>query len=565
MSQSISMSDLRVRFGFILAMAMLPLLVFAIWQSLYDYRRDQAAQQSALTLSGQRAVFEIIDTVDSAKSVLLTIEETVGQRGCDADLEDVLKRFSRFDDIIIARPDGAFICSANNVESKIQGFELAKKLTPENPHATETQIQTANAQGRGSRLLLAYGQYDGQELQRILIVEFGLSRLARRADLSKLGRDAKLSMLNRKGETLFGDEMFPQKINEAWLLETENSGEYQTDFLDASGDKRSLILIPSREKDIFVAVSAPTRSIFAWSFSNPLSSIMLPLFAWIFGFVAIWWAADRLILIHIRKLQRATLKFAEGDQDQRVGKMKNPPASIRTLGRTIDYMADQISVRESELKDSLDQKETLLREIHHRVKNNLQIIISLLNMQERKVEDTAGLSAIQETRNRINAIALVHRGLYEGSDLRYIDMQTFLGRLVGELCIAMGCEKKGITSIVEADCDPMEADTAIPVALYVVETLTNSTKHGVMNGGEVKISIVQDGKTIVATVSDNGQGQKDGEAIKGTGTKLIKGFARQLGGDVKIVQDDSGYSTIMKFKLRPSLSPEGISASAKRY
>jgi len=557
------MKDLRVRFGLILAVAMMPLLIFAIFQSVHDYRRDQAVRQTALAFSAQRSVNNIIDALDSAKSVLLTVEETVRERGCEADLKGVLDQFASFDDIIIAKPDGTYICAAKNITSQRQGFELAKDLTAENPHFTEVRMPAKGGKASASRLMLAYGQYENSELKRILIVEFGLARLAQSADLTQFGGDAELYMLNSKGEILFGDDSFVEQFKPDWLKETELNGEYQTEYLDDAGEKRSLIMIPSREKEIFVAVSAPKRSIFKWSFINPLSSILLPLFAWIFGFLAIWWSTDRLILIHLRKLRRTTLKFAQGDQSQRVGEMDNPPASIGTLGRTIDYMADRISIRESELKDSLDQKETLLKEIHHRVKNNLQIIISLLNMQERKVTDAAGVAAIKETRNRINAIALVHRGLYEGDDLRYIDMQTFLTRLVGELSIAMGCEKKGIGTRVETACDPMEADTAIPVALYVVETLTNSIKHGVHQGGEVRISVNQDGNTVVAKVSDNGHSVSSVGSTNGTGLKLIKGFARQLGGNVETQQDDTGYATTLTFELREALATDLTRAPAQ--
>ncbi|WP_169331811.1 sensor histidine kinase [Robiginitomaculum antarcticum] len=544
------MRDLRVRFGLILAVAMLPLLIFAIWQSFYDFNQDKTARESQLAFSAQRAVFEIIDTIDTAKSVILTVEETVGRQGCKTNLQDILNQFPQFDDFIIADPRGNFICAARDLDSKRQAFEIVKQLTPQQSYYSEVRVAYDADSDYSSRLLLAYGQYQGEQLQRVLIIGLILDRLAQRADLSQIGKDAKLYMINSEGIILFGDDGLARQMEANWIRETRASGEYQTEFTDETGGKRSLVIIPSREKDIFVAVTAPASNIFRWSVLNPLSSILLPLFAWVFGFLAIWWSTERLILTHIRKLQRATLKFAEGDQTQRVGKLQNPPASIRTLGWTIDYMADEISARESELKDSLDEKETLLREIHHRVKNNLQIIISLLNIQERKVADPAGLAAVNETRNRINAIALVHRGLYESTDLRYVDMQTFLGRLVKELSVALACERKGIEVSVDATCDPMEADTAIPVALFVVETLTNSVKHGIAKGGQVKIRLVQQGIRVTVEVSDNGNGII-GEMKAGTGQKLIKGFARQLGGTVEPMTDIDGYGTRLVFDIRP--------------
>ena len=225
--------------------------------------------------------------------------------------------------------------------------------------------------------------------------------------------------------------------------------------------------------------------------------------------------------------------------------------SIKTLGYSFDNLADTLAKREADIRDSLDEKETLLREIHHRVKNNLQIIISLLNMQERKSKNAHELGAITETRSRINAIALVHRGLYESNDLRYVNMEHFLKRLVNELSNALGMKAQNIRTDIVVDCEPMEADTATPVALFIVEALTNAVKHGVHNGGNIIISIIQKNDDVRVSILDDGKGfdAKKKHAV-GTGTKLIKGFARQLGGKIDVRNDGAGYEVSMSFVLR---------------
>ena len=248
---------------------------------------------------------------------------------------------------------------------------------------------------------------------------------------------------------------------------------------------------------------------------------------------------------------RAVAADRRDDRSARVGTLKNPPASLHALGRNFDLMADRIVEREAIIKDSLDEKETLLREIHHRVKNNLQIIISLLNMQERKLTDEKGLVAIVETRSRINAIALVHRGLYESQDLRFVKMQTFLDRLLPELSVALGLKERGISVSSTADCKPMEADTAIPVALFIVEALTNSVKHGVSKGGSIEISLIQSGEDVTVSVRDKGQVIRDEQTSEsGMGTKLMKGFARQLGGVLTTNSFANEYETTLHFTRR---------------
>ena len=274
--------------------------------------------------------------------------------------------------------------------------------------------------------------------------------------------------------------------------------------------------------------------------------VIISILAWAIAFFSLWVTTDQLVFSHLRKIKSASDAFSDGSIDARVGPMPKAPIRISELGEAFDSMADNIAEREMRLLDNLDEKEMLLREIHHRVKNNLQIIISLLNMQERKLDDPRSLEAIQETRGRINAIALVHRGLYEGEDLRVINMQLFLNRLVDELKVGLGAEDQNVEICVNVEAINFEPDTAIPTALFIVEALTNAMKHGVPKGGKIDISIIQKLDKINVSVSDNGLG-KAKDSSTGTGYKLMRGFARQLSGEW--VEDDvsKGYKTSLTF------------------
>lgn len=274
--------------------------------------------------------------------------------------------------------------------------------------------------------------------------------------------------------------------------------------------------------------------------------VAISIMAWVFGYFSLWISTEKLVFSHLRKIKVTSDQFATGDMSARVGSMPGAPTRIVELATAFDYMADNISDRETRLLDNLDEKEVLLREIHHRVKNNLQIIISLLNMQERKLDDHEALAAIKETRGRINAIALVHRGLYEGKDLRIINMPVFLTRLVDELKIGLGTSEMNIGVNVNAENINLEPDAAIPVALFVVEALTNALKHGVSNGGQVVISLAQEDHQIIIAVHDDGQGHSEA-APGGTGLKLMKGFARQLSGKYRQEDTLDGHRVSLAF------------------
>lgn len=554
------MRDLRVRFGLYLALALLPLLIFSFFASLDDFKREVKARDAEIVQTSTRGAFEIVDTLDSAKAILQTAAKTVTPETCESDLRGILETFPRFDYFVVLDNTGRATCSANAVLNRVSIPEIKQHLSKDAPFHTDTKLFKNGDAAQLNAIFVTYGIHTDLGLDRIMVLGFDPSRLNTSSDFKASEPGKNLFIINSEGEEILSTRKALNTERQEWVKKAKAQGAYYDTYINSANKIRDVYITPSRDNDFFIALSSPRTSILGWSLLNPLSSIFIPLLAWVFGFIAIWLSADRLILSHLRKMRRATISFAQGDKTRRVGKLKNPPHSIYALGQNFDMMADKITEREEALRDSLEEKETLLREIHHRVKNNLQIIISLLNMQERKLKDETALSAISDTRSRINAIALVHRGLYESDDLRYVNMQTFLDRLIPELSLAFGTDEMGIKIMTQADCDPMEADIATPVALFIVEALTNSVKHGVDHGGEVTISLKQNEDGVHISVSDrhekftsNTRKQEDSNPPfkSGMGTKLIRGFARQLGGTLAHKKTDTGYAVHLHFQPRP--------------
>lgn len=284
-----------------------------------------------------------------------------------------------------------------------------------------------------------------------------------------------------------------------------------------------------------------------FSYGSP-SYIVVSIFAWAFAYMAIWIATDRLVFLPLRKIKKASDQFASGNLKARVGDLENAPDRISELGAAFDRMADNIVEREERLVDNLREKETMLREIHHRVKNNLQIITSLLNMQERKLKDPYSLELLRQTRGRINAIALVHRGLYEGDDLGVIDMRVFLSRLLSELKTGLGVDPNKVQVKMEIEKLYLEPDTAIPTALFIVEALTNSIKHGLQVEAHILIELRSMNDRVKLSIIDDGPGVEKGTKQK-TGKKLMKGFARQLSGVFSAENTEEGYQVSLSFNL----------------
>ena len=206
----------------------------------------------------------------------------------------------------------------------------------------------------------------------------------------------------------------------------------------------------------------------------------------------------------------------------------------------------EIKVRknaEIEISKSLDEKELLLKEIHHRVKNNLQIVKSLLNIQSRYIKDENLLKCFNESRDRIQSIALIHELLYKGKNITRVDFPEYIRKLTNYLFESFGISKENINLEVDAADIAMSIDIAIPCGLLVNELVSNALKHAFSGkeGGGVIIKLLgsknREGN-FKLSVKDNGIGIPD-EFLKEAGSetlglRIIRNLTRQLDGSISI-------------------------------
>ena len=203
----------------------------------------------------------------------------------------------------------------------------------------------------------------------------------------------------------------------------------------------------------------------------------------------------------------------------------------------------EMKLTEEKLKSSIFEKEILLKEIHHRVKNNLQIITSLLKLQTGYVKDKLALELFQESQNRVQSMALVHQKLYQSKDLGRIDFGDYSRTLVSHLSQSMGINVKFIQVKVNAENILLPIDTAIPCGLIINELLTNSIKHAFKNtkGGIVWVRVYEKDNCNCIEVSDNGCGMPKNFQIKDSvsfGLKLVHTLTEQIKGNLQIQKAD---------------------------
>jgi two-component sensor histidine kinase len=204
------------------------------------------------------------------------------------------------------------------------------------------------------------------------------------------------------------------------------------------------------------------------------------------------------------------------------------------------------------LQKALNERELLLAEVHHRVKNNLAIISALVNLESTKIDDPKSQKIFEETRNRIYAISMVHNLLYKNPSLQEIDMVSFFSNFCSN--IANGFSDGSIK--IEQRIHPVNVniDNAIPMALLLNELITNAFKHAFPNGGSGVIEVGLQGNSAGGFefyVADNGIGMKE-EDLKpsSTGMNIIHSLAEQLDATIQFQNTNGTRFTINKESLQ---------------
>ncbi len=208
---------------------------------------------------------------------------------------------------------------------------------------------------------------------------------------------------------------------------------------------------------------------------------------------------------------------------------------------------------EKKIKSSLKEKDVLLKEIHHRVKNNLQIIISLLNLQSGYIKDEQSLKAVKDGQNRVRSMALVHEKFYQAEELTEINFAEYVEKLCQFLFQSYADKVDQIKFRVIAGNVTLDMDTAMPCGLLINEIVSNSLKYAFPDNreGEITIELINLPENMVEmSISDNGVGMSEGfdiEKAESLGLQLINALTSQIEGILE-VSTTSGTHYTIKFK-----------------
>ena len=531
-------SGLRARLLFALALALAPVLAIVGFQTEYSYREAVARSQDELLVSALSAGQGAKSTIEKGRTVLTTLQSLRAVRNggepCQEALQEVNESLAETTNVVLAGWDGKVICSAQPIPEDYSAKDEAWFQSARRGRAFAISPLGAGPLGNEPVLVLAtpapgvYGRGVLALTIRVRAIDRGGGGATPR------GASPDISLADQTGQLLARARTpGPKSIPVDWIKRAERERGFVGFERRLDGRRGNVAVAPLVGEDIFVVMSSPTPTLVAWTRLDVIGRLIVPLAMFLLALATVWWGGDRLVLRWVRDLRSLANAYAQGDYLAKPpADDKRAPEELQELRRALIDMAGRIAARDTTLKDALEEKQTLLREVHHRVKNNLQIMVSLFNMQLRTLGDDDGRRALEEARARVTALALVHQALYEGEDLRTIDLGEFIENLVRALIDAAGGAARRVDLSVRVTASPQPAAVAVPLALFVVEAVTNALKHAFPEDreGAIDIQVAEEDGAMRVSISDDGVGIDPKRPAERTGVSLMNAFARQLRG-----------------------------------
>ena len=541
---------IRFRLGLWLAIALLPLLILGGFQAQSAFRAQDAERRSDLQLAAERSAANARARLDSTGILLLALRPEALEMFCRPRLSDLVSRLENLDGLARVTATGATACASDSLAATPPTWLTRVRSSPwfERLRAGESTVlaRAPAVAGQPAGLIVAIrlerpmGRFDGA-----MVALIPLSSLQPDMNDPSLPEGSQAALTDADGRLLTATDIDAFTLTRGrsltgWVQRARTGASAIFEADDADGRHRVYAGAALAGRDVYALLSAPAPGLLSWARLNPVGSLFMPLLAWLLAFTAVMWVSERVVVRWLNYLERVAAIYAKGRFSVRPVQAMNAPAEIRVLARTLDALAESIVTRDTALTASLAEKDALMREIHHRVKNNLQIISSLLSMQQRALTDPASKAAVGDTRQRISALALIYRTLYQSDDLRYADARVFLTELVGQLVASETGRGQLVTSSVEADSLVVDPDKLAPLALWLVEAVTNAQKHAFAGrGGDLKVRFAVRGETSVLEVQDDGPGVSE-TFRAGVGRTLMGAFAKQLRGSVEMVPAEGG-------------------------
>ena len=558
--------SLRLRLLFWIIIWLLPAAFVSIVQGIDRVQRDVNDVRERLVQTAQTTASDEETLLTSGSQVLRAVanqpEVRAGTAACGAALENALKGLSYITNILRFDAQGNALCLArrgpvnqDNATGRAWWPEALKRtdffITPQ---AYSTVAQT-DVLGGVLPLRTAAGQFDG-----VIALTLDISWLDVLLHTRPIPQGAVVGVFDPAGKIIAANDT--RVAQEIFANKPQTTQPNALLSASVNGQSWSYVLVPLLNNPTSIVFAMRNRILFASTYVHVATDLLLPVLMLGLASAAIWIATDRQVTRWIVYLRRIATAYTRGHYAIRPVALEEAPSEFRTLGETFSAMAAAVQDRDRRLREALAQKSLLIKETHHRVKNNLQIVMSLLSLQAGQLRDPKAQNALRQAQIRVNALALVHRILHEIEDLGAVDLKRLLEDLARQIQEGFGAERRDVKLQLDIAARHAPSDLAVPLTLFTVEAMTNAFKHGFpvgTRGGLIRLSLlpIEDGKLRLA-IEDDGVGVHDQPQSSGIGSRLIQAFAHQIGGVVTVSARDTGGTVVELIFPDPLYDPEMI-------
>ena len=533
--------------------ALTPIVAASVIQGMERAKSDTAEVHDRLIETAHAAGNSEENMLAAAEQIARALANLPAVRDagpdCDRALGDALKGLSFFTNIARIDEKGKVICAANRLSIDRDASRLAvwkQAMTSRDFVLSERMLSPLTEQPviSGMLPLLKNGRATG-----VIAIGIDVRWLDYMVHTSRLPEGSVVAIFDRNGTMIASDD---QAIASAVFSKPVLGGNAVESAVDRQGRAWTYATAPLLGRNVFVGFAMRQASLFGATYIHVGTDFVLPILMIVLTWLAIWIGTERQVTRWISQLRRISLAYRSGHYAIRPS-LEGAPQEFQQLGEALSAMADSIQERDRNLREAVAQKSVLVREVHHRVKNNLQIVMSLLNLQSGRLRDPSAQAALKQAQLRINALALVHRTLHAIEDQSLVQLDRLLTDLTQRTCEGFGGERPGLR--VETSMVPrlVESQVAVPLALFATEALTNIFKHAYPGGrgGVIRVTLKPAGeRELSLSVEDDGVGYDtaQGKSDASIGAQLIATFARQVGGRV-VTRSTPGQGTIVELRF----------------
>ncbi|MDO8973641.1 sensor histidine kinase [Reyranella sp.] len=557
--------SLRSKLVTLVALALLPVLGLAAWQSKLQEESVISQRVAALGSVSDVAVARYASLFEASRRLLTAAcaDESVEQSAsaepssatagrCGGYLSKLLAAYpGQYSTALVTDDQGVARCAS---DAKALGMSFADRDVFQRAQLAKGLIvgdTIASRMTQHAIIPIAVPIIRDGTFRGMCAVGIRLRALAQMAAQGEGAGGTAVAVVDGSGAALGGDAMALRRLPvPARLVEALTGG--QSTFSD-SGQDGSLYefrVRPVGGNALFVVVSAPVGTD-SLSLAGIWAGFFLVVLASIAVLLVIWFGADRWCVRPLRYIQDFADKVARGEHITLSPRQPWSP-EMASVGAGVTAMAEAISSREAALRANLEQRDHMLREIHHRVKNNLQMISSLLNLQAGEIRSPRIRRFFGDAQNRVLTLSILHRHLYERSSWSLVDFQQFISDLVRQISVGRARGDQPAPRFhIRAPIMAVGPDTAIPIGLIVTEAVSIALTHDFSRAAtpEIRIETSERGEEVQLVIEDNGVARDDGAAIPdgkgGFALTLIRGLAMQLGGEVTIERKPEGGNRVI--------------------